>query len=180
MVFDTLSADDIVVRKLDRPPPAGFDCGHPEQNAYLYDHAWNDQQENIAITYCYYIDGTLAAYATVLMDGVSLAFRERGSRIRYETVGATKLAQMGVDRRFQGRRLGGRILADVAGMAGELSNRLGCRYVTVDARPGLEPWYERYSFRRNKLMQQRRIRFAVEKNRDPGGLGTSMRYDIRD
>ncbi|HEU4556478.1 MAG TPA: hypothetical protein VFS20_01470 [Longimicrobium sp.] len=112
------------------------------------------------------------------MDGLSLAYRERGVHIRYETVGATKLAQLGVDVRFQGRRLGERILADVAGLAGNLSNQLGCRFVTVDARSGLESWYQRNHFKRNKLMQKRRIALALEKHRDPQLLPVSMRFDI--
>lgn len=178
MRHDVSAIDD--VRKLDGPPAPGFDCGHPEQNAYFYDRAWNDQQENVAVTYCYYVENTLAAYATVLMDGLSLAFRERGVRIGYETVGATKLAQLGVDLRFQGRRLGDRIIADVTGLASQLSGRVGCRFVTVDARPGLESWYQTRLFKPNKLMQKRRIQFALEKQRDPQRLPISMRLDIWD
>lgn len=178
MLPNSLSAGDVVVRKLDGAPAPDFDCGDPGQNRYFYQHAWNDQQENVAVTYCYFVDGVLAAYATVLMDGLSLGFRERGIRIRYETVGATKLAQMGVDLRFQGRSLGAMILADVAGLSRNLAPRLGCRDVTVDARPGVESWYERFSFKPNKLMQQRRINLAVEKRRDPATLPISMRLDL--
>jgi hypothetical protein len=72
------------------------------------------------------------------------------------------------------------IVADVIALAQKGSAMIGCRFVAVDARPGLDRWYESLDFRRNKLMQQRMVRFALEKNRDPDGLGTSMRYDIRD
>ncbi|MFP5406774.1 MAG: hypothetical protein ACLGHY_10710 [Gammaproteobacteria bacterium] len=178
MPYEALAIDD--VRKLDGPPAPGFDCGHPEQNAYFYDRAWNDQLENVAVTYCYYAGGALAGYATVLMDGLSLAFRERGVRIGYETVGATKLAQLGVDLRFQGRGLGDLIVADVVGLASQLSGRLGCRFVTVDARPGLETWYQKRFFKPNQLMQKRRIQFALEKQRDPQLLPISMRLDLWD
>ena len=120
-----------------------------------------------------------AAFATYLMDGLSLDFRERGIRIRYETVGALKLGQLGVDRTFQGCGLGKVIISDALGFAQDLGDRVGCRYVSVDARPGLDAWYERYGFRRNRLMQKRRLQFALEKNRDPDRLATSMRIDIR-
>jgi hypothetical protein len=105
-VRDGSSLGNIIVRKLDGPPEPGFDCGHHEQNTFLYEHAWADQQELISTTYQYYVDGVFAGFATVSMDGLPLTFRERGVRIRYETVGATKLAQLGVDVRFQGRGLG--------------------------------------------------------------------------
>lgn len=176
---EDLSWDNIVVIKLDGPPDPGFDCGNDEQNSFLYEHAWADQEEMISVTYLYYFHGIFAAYATVSMDGISLSFRERGLRIRYETVGAAKLAQLGVDRRVQGRRLGEWIVAHVTMIARRVGNSLGCRYVSVDARPGLAPWYQRQAFETNKLMQERRIRFAVEKNRDILHLATSMRLDIR-
>ena len=171
--------DNLVVRKLDGPPKPGFDCGHHEQNIFLYEHAWADQQELVSTTYLYYVNGMLAGFATVSMDGLPLAFRERGIRLRYETLGATKLMQLGVDVRYQGRGLGETIVADVISLAQKGATMIGCRFVAVDARPGLDGWYERLAFRRNKLMQQRMIRLALEKNRDPDRLGTSMRFDLR-
>jgi GNAT superfamily N-acetyltransferase len=175
---DEISRDAIVTRKLDGPPETGFDCGQQEQNSFLYEHAWADQLELVSTTYQYYVRGIFAGFSTVSMDGLPLSFRERGVRIRYETLGATKLAQLGVDVRFQGQGLGGLIVADVIALAQATSTRIGCRYVAVDARPGLDRWYESLSFKRNKLMQQRMIRFALEKNRDPGRLATSMRFNL--
>jgi GNAT superfamily N-acetyltransferase len=97
----------------------------------------------------------------------------------YETVGALKLAQLGVDERFQGRRLGKVIVSDAFGLAHALSLIVGCRFVSVDARPGLDAWDARLGFKHNKLMKERRLRFALEKNRDPRHLATSMRLDLR-
>lgn len=176
---EELSWENIVAVKLEGPPEPGFDCGHHEQNAFLYERAWPDQVEMISVTYLYYLHGMFAAYATVLMDGVSLSFRERGTRIRYETIGATKLAQLAVDQRFQGRRLGEWVVAHVTMIAHRAGHVLGCRYVTVDARPGLITWYQRQAFELNKLMQERRIWFAREKNRDLDHLPTSLRLDLK-
>ena len=101
----------------------------------------------------------------------------RGSATK--PVGATKLAQLGVGVRFQGRGVGETIVADVIGLAIRGSRQIGCRFVAVDARPGMDGWYERLAFKRNKLMQERMIRIALEKKRDPARIGTSMRFDIR-
>lgn len=173
-----ITFEDFVVRKLAGPPAPGFDCGHEEQNSFLYQHAWKDQQQLLSMTYLYYVDEMLAAFATLTMDGVSLSFRERGVHVRYETVGALKLGQLGVDVRYQGCGLGEEIVFDVVSQARRFAADAGCRYVTLDARPGLDGWYERRGFKPNRLMQERRIRFALEKNRDPDRLATSMRFDI--
>jgi GNAT superfamily N-acetyltransferase len=176
---EKITLDDVVVRKLDGPPELGFDCGHEEQNTFLYRHAWNDQEQQLSVTYRYYVHGLLAGFAAVAMDGLSLTFRERGIQLRYETVGAVKLGQLGVDRPFQGRGLGEVIVGSVALQAREFAREVGCRFLVVDARPGLDRWYEGLSFKRNKLMQNKLRQLAIEKNRDPDRLATSMRFDIQ-
>lgn len=172
------SPEEIITLKLDGPPDAGFDCGRPEQNSFLYDHAWEDQQELLSVTYLHYLGGIFAGFSTLAMDGVPLSFRERGIRIRYETVPAVKLAQLGVDRSFQGTGLGTSIVDDAIARARRIAGQVGCRFMSVDARPGLEHWYAQIGFTPNRLMQDRMRRFALEKQRDPTRLATSMRFDI--
>jgi len=176
---EKITLADVVVRKLDGPPEPGFDCGHEEQNTFLYRYAWSDQEQQLSVTYRYYVHGLFAGFAAVAMDGLPLSFRERGVQLRYEKIGAVKLGQLGVDRPFQGRGLGEVIVASVALQARDFAREVGCRFLVVDARPGLDGWYERLSFKRNKLMQERLRRWAIEKNRDPDRLATSMRFDIR-
>src|SRR3712207_1975334 len=75
---DISFVDHLDIRKLDGAPPYGFDCGREDQNHFLYEHAWNDQQQQLSITYLYFVDGVFAAYATVCMDALPLGRRERG------------------------------------------------------------------------------------------------------
>jgi GNAT superfamily N-acetyltransferase len=176
---DELSLNDLKSRPLDGPPDAGFDCGREDQNVFLYERAWMDQQEKVSTTYLYYVHGILAGYASVCMDSLPLGTRERGLTIRYKDVGAMKLAQLGVDRRFQGRGLGALIVADVIDLARTISNQVGCRYVTLDAHPEIAGWYENeLGFKRNKLRQKQRLEEATGK-RDLSTVAISMRYDIR-
>jgi GNAT superfamily N-acetyltransferase len=164
---------------LDGEPDAGFDCGHADQNRFLYERAWEDQQEAVSTTYLYYLHGILAGYATVVLDSLLLSQRERGWRLRYETIGALKLAQLGVHHSFHGRGLGQFIVADVIVLAQKLGTLVGCRYVTVDAREDMVGWYERLNFKLNKRMQEHRIERALKMHRDPAHLAVSMRFDIR-
>jgi ribosomal protein S18 acetylase RimI-like enzyme len=177
---DDISLEDVVIRLLDGPPEAGFDCGREDQNRFLYERAWEDQQEKVSTTYLYHVNGMIAGYATVCMDALPLGTRERSLRIRYKEVGALKLAQLGVDIRFQGRGLGALIVADVIGLAREISVRIGCRYVTLDAHPEVVDWYEKaLEFKRNKLRQKLRL-LEASGRRDPSTLAISMRFDIRE
>jgi GNAT superfamily N-acetyltransferase len=171
-------SSDLSMRRLDGDPSPGFDCGRESQTRFLYDYAWHDQRQRVSTTYLYHVLELLAAYATVCMDAISLGRRERPSAIRYQEIGALKLAQLGVDRMFQGRGYGALAVADTIALAVELSQRAGCRYVTVDAKPDLIGWYQSLGFEINQLKQKQRI--AAVGDRNPDEIPVSMRFDLRE
>jgi GNAT superfamily N-acetyltransferase len=173
----TSGFDGWVLRKLDGDPPAGFDCGREAQTRFLYDFAWTDQRQRVSTTYLYETHGILAAYTAVCMDAIPLGTRERPSSIRYQEVPALKLAQLGVDQSFHGRGFGTMAVADVVGLALELSQRAGCRYVTLDAKPDLVEWYQSLGFEINQLKQKQRMAATT---RDPAEIPVSMRFDLRE
>jgi len=170
--------EDLVIQKLDGEPPFGFDCGRAEQNEFLYERAWDDQQEFLSTTYLFLSDDVLAAYATVLMDSLSLSRTERGG-IPYRHVSACKVGQLGVDRRFQARGLGRFSLSYAVALARDVAARIACRYVSLDAQPDLIEWYERFGFTVNRGRQAERIEDARRHQRDHHAIAVSMRLDLR-
>ena len=161
--------DDLDFDRLDAPPPAEFDCGRDDQNVFLRQRAWLDQQALLSTTYLLKDGWKLAAFVTLCMSGVSLHRHERGPAIHYQDVGALKLAQLAVDRAFQGRGLGSDAVAFVIDLARSSSKSFGCRYVILDAQPDLEPWYVELGFVRNRLQQERRIVDAISHGRTRSG-----------
>lgn len=162
---------------LDEPPPLGFDCAREAQNRFLYQHAWPEQHEWLSTTYLYHVDGVLAAYASVCANAIVLGSREKPRSIRYKQIGAMKLAQLGVDRRFQGRGLGRSVVSDMISLAREVSEYVACRYIALDAQPDLVEWYSAQGFRINKTEQKQRIEAAAGRI-DPLNLSVSMRFDL--
>lgn len=171
-------ADEIVVHKLDGDPPPEFDCGRAAQNQFLRDLALRDQEEWLSCTYLHYLSGICVAYATVCMDAIPLGTREKPRGVRYKDISALKLAQLGVDKRFQRLGLGREVIADVVDLAQQAATQYGCRYLTLDARPELVPWYAKHGFSINKLHQKQRIE-AVAGKVDTAALTVSMRLDLR-
>ena len=171
--------EDFEIRLLDGAPPPRFDCGSEDLNRFFHERAWVDQMEGISVTYVYWLHGLLAGFATVVMAEVILSQRERGWRISFESLGALKLAQLGVDLSFHGRGVGLAIVNSIVQLARNLSVRVGCRYVVVDARHDVVAWYESKGFRHNRRMQRIRADRALQHGRDPSALAQSMRFDIR-
>jgi GNAT superfamily N-acetyltransferase len=166
--------------KLRDPVPPAVDCGRDEQNEHLRSRAWQDQEQRVSTTYLLDHFGAVAGYVTVCMDSLPLTRRERGLAIRYKYVSALKLAQLGIDLRFQGRGLGTRAVGIVTRLAQRVGEQVGCRYLTVDAQRDLVPWYEAIGFKHNELRQQQRIAEALQHRRDPEAIPVSMRLDLRE
>jgi GNAT superfamily N-acetyltransferase len=169
---------DLDVHLLDGPPPHGFDCGRDEQNEFLYARAWSDQQRRLSVTRLFLVKGIVAAYVTTLADAIELGTREKDEGVRYPTLAAIKIAQLAVDRRFAGVGLGRLLVAYVIEYVRQASLGIGCRYVTVDARPELEAWYAAQGFVRNKVVNKRKLEHALAAGRDERGIPISMRYDL--
>jgi GNAT superfamily N-acetyltransferase len=172
--------EDLDVHRMEGPHTSPFDCGRDMQNLFLQDRAWADQQQRLSTTYLFRAHGLTAGFATLCMDAVPLGRQERGPLIRYQLVSALKLAQLGIDHQFQGQGLGRWAVGFVVDFANELTARLACRYVTLDAQPELESWYTEQGFRRNKLHQQQRLQDALIHHRDPAAIAVSMRFDLRE
>lgn len=179
-IRNSWTAGLLEIRKLDGPPPEGFDCGRADQNHFLYQHAWPDQQALISTTYLFFIQGFCAGYLTVVMDGIDLSVKERGPGVRFRTTGALKAAQVGVDRRVGGQGLGQMIVAMAVSLALHIGEIAGCRYLTLDARPDLVSWYRGQGFLRNELSQSARLTEAERHGRDPERIPVSMRFDLRE
>jgi GNAT superfamily N-acetyltransferase len=160
-------------------PPSTFDCGRDEQNEHLHWRAWEDQQQRLSTTYLLDRSGLSAGYVTVCMDSLPLARGEREPAIRYQHVSALKLAQLGIDLRFQDMGIGTEAVSFVVRLASRVGDQVGCRYVTLDAQADLEPWYARQGFVPNQLQQLQRREDAIRHRRDPERIAVSMRSDLR-
>lgn len=174
----TFEMNDLVVRRLDGVPPMEFDCEREAQNRFFHEWAWFDQRQRLTTTYVYYAAGIPVAYMAVCMDALVLGTREKPDVLRYKHIAALKLAQLGVDKAFQRRGIGITVVGDVITLALDEAQRVGCRYVTLDAQPDLVGWYEGQGFEINRVIQNQRI--AAAAGRRPDEIPVSMRFDLRE
>jgi len=166
---------------LDGPAPLEFDCGAAEQNEFLHERAWRDARRGITVTHMLYARGIAVAFVTLMADRIVLGPRERALGVTYSIVPAVKIAQLGVDRRFSLRGLGRLLVAFAVRTALLIRSRVGCRYVTLDARTErLVAWYESQGFVRNRAEQKARVREAEQRGRAPDTVAVSMRFDLRE
>ena len=162
-----------------------FDCGEPDLTEYLTDGT--AANEELAAFSCCYVVLTDAdqfvGYFNVLADSIRLRTKERPAGIVYSSAPAIKLGRMGVDKPFKSKGVGYWILDYVVGLARDLSESVGVRYVTLDSlrQGGLPGWYGRYGFVENLGEQDNRdalFKWFTKKPRLGQADTLSLRYDI--
>lgn len=144
--------------RLDSPVTEAFDCGEKPQNAFLLEHAWQDQQHQLSVTYIAHVGAMLAGYVTLANSELQLSVKERPAEIRFARVAALKLLQMGVHKPFAGQGLGSLLVDFAIVRACAVQESAGCRYVILDATPDRVSFYQGLGFERNDAMNREKRR----------------------
>lgn len=127
---------DVVLERFSGEHDIGsFDCGNEELNGWLQRHASASHRADLARTYLA-VDGPVVAGYVSLTTG-SVRPTDAPKRLvrgmpRYP-IGTVLVARLAVDRQYQGRRIGSRLLAEALHRAVAASDAAAARLVVVDA-----------------------------------------------
>lgn len=162
--------------------PGGFDCGKADLNEYMTEgDAVRDMAAKVSLTYIVHLEGRFVGYFSVLTDAIRLQTKEKPQGIPYSNAPAVKLGRLAVCQTDCGCGLGSHLLKYVIGMARDLSESIGCRYVTLDSHADKVDWYSRRGFVHNE--GERRVRKIYREVMQRIGQeielpNVSMRYDL--
>jgi GNAT superfamily N-acetyltransferase len=164
---------------LESTPPYDFRCGREEQNTFLHTRAWPEQQDGFSVTYLAHLHGVTVGFMTVAMDAIPLQTREKPrSDIKFVEFPAMKIVQLAVDHRWERQGIGQSMVALAAALALRLSQQIGCRYLTVDAKPDVVEWYRKQEFKVNNEVRKAREQRAYARGIPLDRLPVSMRIDL--
>lgn len=141
----------IHVRQLrDSDDRAAFRSGHADLDGFFTRYAGQNQfRLHIGTTYVAIDDAdTIAGYATVASCPIEVAEipKRLVKRLLTYPIPALRLARMAVADGLQRAGVGSLLMKAVFVIAREQARRTGCAFVIVDAKPGLETYYERWGF----------------------------------
>ena len=128
----------------------GFDCGVPELNAYFHTRVGQDVRRNYATCFVA-VDKTeerIAGFYTLAMGSLLLGDlpEETIKRLpRYPRVPVVQLGRLAVGQKYQGKKLGGSLLADA--IARSVEAEIAAYAVVVDAKDKKAvAFYEHFGF----------------------------------
>jgi len=131
---------------------AEFSCGEDALDRYLHERARREMERLVAAVWVLYDTEKerLAGYYTLsaaVVERVDLPSEITHRIARYQVYPATLIGRLAVDHRYQGQRLGGRLLLDALARAHTLSRQVASWAVITDAKNGeAQSFYEHYGF----------------------------------
>jgi GNAT superfamily N-acetyltransferase len=114
-----------------------FDCGDQDLNEFVKEDALTYVNGKISVTYILSNKDNAIGFFCLSNDSIEIKGKAKTTLIkagkRQKTYPALKIGRLGIDKRYQGKGFGSFIIKHTLGLALTHSEKIGCRYVTVDA-----------------------------------------------
>jgi len=167
-----------------------FKCKNEELRGFLIENALASQRDKTASTRLVFHEGNLVGYFTLVTDVIKKREINDGDgepAFRYATYPALKIARLATNQDYENRQIGRNMLIKIYTIWIEFSRYVGCRIITVDAKPEAVGFYEKFSFQkaiiqRKKLQGRDTIPLYIDIRKELERLGvdhTLLEYEAR-
>lgn len=113
---------------------AGFDCGKPALNRWLFDYALQNQESRASRTYVVQSENRVVGYYSLATASIHRQDAHRSLRHgEPDPIPAILLAQLAVDREYKGQGIGSGLLRDAFLRSQQVSEIAGARVLLLDA-----------------------------------------------
>lgn len=129
---------------------ASFQCNDIDLNGYLKEDAMENQKSRLSVTRLVYWQGNIVGYFTLINDCIQKKWidtldGEEG--YPYPSYPALKIARLATHNDYERRGIGSAMLLEIIIIALNISDYVGCRILTVDAKMGSLIFYKKYGFK---------------------------------
>ncbi|MBN1323911.1 MAG: GNAT family N-acetyltransferase [Methanotrichaceae archaeon] len=135
-----------------------FNSTSDELNDFLKNDALDGQNSMISRTYLCFYKERLLGFITLIGDTIEtklMIITDGIDGYEYDKYPAIKIGRLAVDKDYEGRGIGPHMLKWSIGLVYQISQQIGCRYITVDSKKDSTWLYEREGF---KIVKKQRNR----------------------
>ena len=125
-----------------------FSCSEEELNDFLETDALTDHNNLYSITRLVYYKDTLVGFFTLIADNISVKSISPSdyANYHYSKLPAVKIACLAVDKRYERQGIGRLIITEIFSIVYQVSQNIGCRVITVDAKEHALGFYKKFAF----------------------------------
>ncbi|MBB3697521.1 GNAT family N-acetyltransferase [Flammeovirga yaeyamensis] len=111
-----------------------FDCTNESLNKYLKETANQDQKDRLAVVYVSYDEqaNEIKGYYTLSNDGISASDVPEHFKAKYKNLNVTLIGRLAVNSKYQGKGVGGALLAHAIKTCIMASNVIASSAIIVD------------------------------------------------
>ncbi len=146
-----ISHNELQLLSLDeRHSLSSFNSNNTELNNFLKNDALETQGDIVNKTYLCFWQNSIVGYITFTTDTLEVRAVEASDGVDgypHHKYPCMRIARLAVDRGFERKGIGRFLLLFAIGTAIDISNRVGCRYITVDSKPESINFYEKHGFK---------------------------------
>ena len=126
-----------------------FKCKNNELKGFFTENAYQNQIDKTSVTRLVFYEGHLVGYFTLVTDVIKKKELDDGDGdedFKYSTYPALKIARLATHEEFERQGIGSCMLVKIYIIWIQLSGYIGCRIITVDAKPDAVGFYEKFDF----------------------------------
>ena len=166
----SIDFDKIWFKRLDpRDDLSAFHCSKDDDSGcddfiHKPDEAKQYQKERQGVTYLFFHDVTMVGYVTLAMSSISAERLEKGSEeIRLRFYPCLFIGRLAVDDKWRLNGVGTYIANWATGLALELSEQIGCRYIVLEAKESKVKFYNGIGFQKGTSLTGDRLEWLYKK-----------------
>ncbi len=148
MVQNDIRYGELIIEKLSSEHDlSGFRCKDDDLNEFINIDALHQRKERLNQTYICKYQGKVIAFFTVSADSIKINNTDKGRiGVNYNAFPAIKIGRLAVHQDYMHRKVGSILIMYTVGMALEIGNEVGIRFISVDAYRGIEEFYKKNFF----------------------------------
>ena len=140
----------LTVKKLDDDVDLSqFKCKSQEIQDFFTEYAMVFQNKSLGVSYIVYNDTKIVGFFTISMDNLRIKKIKSEDQIGYKKIEyypSIKIGQLCVDMDCDKQGIGAFMLNVICGIGMDFSEKIGCRFLSVNTLPTAQTWYEKHGF----------------------------------
>ena len=122
-----------------------FDCGNELLNDFIKKYAYQNQNRYlVGITYVIHIDNVIIGYITLNASSIKKMIVDKNKP--YEDIPILRIGRLAVDKSYQNKGIGKKLLKMAFMKSLELKENFGCIGIVIDAKKKAVEFYKKFGF----------------------------------
>jgi predicted GNAT family N-acyltransferase len=128
---------------------SSFCCSENKLNEFLIEDALEDHNNLYSITRLVKYNNEIVGFFSLITDNISIdqVDKSASTGYAYNKLPAVKIARLATSKQYEKRDVGKIMITEIFRIVYQVTQNVGCRVITVDAKTGALGFYRKFAFK---------------------------------